>query len=277
VYRVQIRFFIIACLAVLYVHNQTMSVDEKKESIRAAVQELSSPASMMSGYEAMKTLHQAVGRDFDNHDGTIGDFVGDDDFKGEIFSARVIQVVITAAKVKEENPPNIYHLAGGILCQLCFDSTELADAFVAHNGGGFLLESLEAFSSDQFLLLTYFALYSAVVASLNENKSAGTMTLRKLVDVFELNYETADETLYYQYCQCVGNSIFRHDVKVRPEPVQCIISHVWHGVLKHKYDEDAQDVGRRLLGLLVGKESAKEMIDHAEMHHCEDEDCAGCA
>jgi hypothetical protein len=105
------------------------------------------------------------------------------------------------------------------------------------------------------------------------------MIVGKLVDVFELNYESADELLYCQYCDCVGNSFFHPGVppKVKKKIVQRIVSHVWQGVIKHKYDEGAQEYGRRLLYFLVGKETAKKMIDHAEMHHCEDEECAGCA
>jgi hypothetical protein len=256
---------------------EIMSVDDKKdpkESIRAALQELDSPASVISAYEAMETLRQAVFDDFDDH------FVGDDDFKEEIFSARVIQVVITVAKDTEEYPPKFYHCACGILSLLCLDSTELADAFVAHNGVEFLLESLEAFSSDQHLVMTYFSVHTSVVASLNENDSAtfAVMMIQKLVDVFELNYETANEKLYCQYCQCVGTSLFHSDVlhEVTKNGYQRIVSHVWHGVMKHKHHEEAQDVGRLLLDDLLGKERAKELFDLAEMHHCEEEECAGC-
>jgi hypothetical protein len=117
------------------------------------------------------------------------------------------------------------------------------------------------------------------VASLNENASTGIIVLGKLVDVFELNYQTANETLYNKYCLCVGDSLFGPGVHLylSKNVFQRIVSHVWNGVIKHKYDEKAQEYGRHLLCILVGKEIAKEMIDHAGMHHCEDEECAGCA
>jgi hypothetical protein len=124
----------------------------------------------------MKTLHQAVFHDFDD-DGSIGDFVGDDDFKEEIFSARVIQVIITVSQDKDEYPSNFYHCGRCILYLLYSDNTELADAVVGHDGVDFLLESLEAFSSDQQLLTTCFLVHTAVMASLKEN---GRQLLREL-------------------------------------------------------------------------------------------------
>jgi hypothetical protein len=60
-------------------------VEQKKERIRAALRELDHPISHMSACEAMRLLHLTVGRGFhDDDDGSIGDFVGDDDFKDEI-------------------------------------------------------------------------------------------------------------------------------------------------------------------------------------------------
>jgi hypothetical protein len=74
-------------------------VEQKKESIRAALQELDNPTIPMSTYEAMYVLQQTLCEDFDDDD-SIGDFVGDDDFKEEIFSARVIQVVMDVSQDK---------------------------------------------------------------------------------------------------------------------------------------------------------------------------------
>jgi hypothetical protein len=82
----------------------------------------------------MKTLHQAVCHDFDDLDGSIGDFVGDDDFKEETFAATVVQAVMDVSQDKEAFPPNFYHLSCGILTLLCWDNSELANAFVANSG-----------------------------------------------------------------------------------------------------------------------------------------------
>jgi hypothetical protein len=103
------------------------------------------------------------------------------------------------------------------------------------------------------------------------------MTLAKIVDVFELNSKTANEKFYYSYCNVVGMSFSGPGREVNNNLLHRIVPHVWHGVIKHKHDEDAQDIGRGLLRFLVDEESAEKMIDHAEMHHCEDEGCAGCA
>jgi hypothetical protein len=101
-------------------------VEQKKERIRVALQELGDRPSKMSACEAMETLRTAVCCDFQDLDGSIGDFVGDDDFKEEIFSARVVQVLITAAQDKKAYPPPFYHLACSTLFFLCDKNTELA-------------------------------------------------------------------------------------------------------------------------------------------------------
>jgi hypothetical protein len=260
-----------------------MSVDEKKESIRAALQELADPTSMVSAFEAMHTLNDIfVSESFEEIDGSIGDFVGDDDFKEEIFSARVVQVLITVAQGKKAYPPPFYHLVCSLFFFLCYKNTELATTFVANGGVEFLLETLEAFSSNQPLLCICFVFHKTVIESLgvngNEAASFAGMTLEKLVDVFELNYETADEGFYKYYCFSVGNSFGAGlDLAVKKKYFDLIVSHVWHGVIKHKYDEVAQGIGRRLLRSLVGEETFKRMIDYAEMHHCAEEECAACA
>jgi hypothetical protein len=252
-------------------------VEQKKEHIRVALQELDHPTCKMSTCEAMRMLHRALFDDFDEDD-FFGAFVGDDDFKEEIFSARVIQVVMDVSREKEEYPPSFYHFAHSVLFLLCSYSTELANTFMTNGGAAFLLESLETFSSDQFLLVTCFAVYRAVIKSLNTNESVdfAGMILEKLVDVFQINFETQDGYFYRHYCITV-NSSFGPGCEVSNNLIHRIVSHIWHGVIKHKYDEEAQDIGRSLLRHLVGEESAKKMIDHAEMHHCVEEECAGCA
>jgi hypothetical protein len=254
-----------------------MSSDEKKESIRAALQELDHPTCKMSTYAAMSILHLTVCHDFNDY-GSIGDFSGDDDFKEEIFSARVIQVVMDASQDKEEYPPGFYHSARLVFYFLCSNNTELATTFVANGGVAFLLECLEAFSSDQYLLISCFGVHSTVIESLGEDESTTFvgMTLEKVVDVFELNFETQNEQFYRHYCFFVGSS-FRPGRRVNNNFFQRIVSHVWHGVMKHKHDEDAQRAGRDLLRHLVGEKNAKILIDHAEMRHCAEEECAGCA
>jgi hypothetical protein len=256
------------------------AVEQKKERIRVALQELGDPTSKMSTWEAMETLRTEACLDFFDLDGSIGDFVGDDDFKEEIFSARVIQVLITVAQDKKAYPPKFYRSGIILLYFFCSDNTEFATTFAANGGVEFLLETLEAFSSNQPLLDTCFLVYRAVIESLDENESAAFagMTLGKLVDVFELNYETADEEFYKNYCVALGNNLKPGlDLVVNKKYFPRIASQAWHGIMKYKNDEVVQYFGRRLLNYIVGPETAEEMIDHAEMHHWEDEECGGCA
>jgi hypothetical protein len=254
-------------------------VEQKKERIRVALQELDHPTCKISAFVAMSMLHQTVAHDFDDED-SIGDFSGDDDFKEEIFSARVIQVVMDASQDKDEHPPTFYASACAVFYSLCINNTDLATTFVATGGVEFLLERLEAFSSDQYLLSSCFLVQFAVTGSLHDNERARfvDMTLAKLVAAFELNFETQDEQFYLHYCTAVGSSLGPSlQAKTRNKLLNRIVSHVLHGVIKHKHDEDAQEAGRGLLRHLVDEESAKKMIDRAEMLHCEDPECASCA
>jgi hypothetical protein len=249
------------------------TVEQKKERIRVALQELGDPSSKMSTCEAMGTLHNIfISENVEEFGSLAGDFVGDDDFKEEIFSARVIQAVITVAQDKKVFPPKFYLSACSVLSFLCSDNSELATAFVANGGVQFLLETLEAFSSNQqAFLFKCFVLHKTVFDSLDENESqtfAG-MILEKLVDVFELNYETVDEVFYKYYCGAVANSFGPGlDLDVKKKCFPLIVSHAWHGVSKHKHDENSQLIARGLLCLLVGGETAWMMIDNAEMHAC---------
>jgi hypothetical protein len=70
------------------------------------------------------------------------------------------------------------------------------------------LEALEDFSSNQYLLIFCFAVCKAVIKSLDKNESVAFagITLEKLVDVFQLNVDTADEELYVNYCYAASMS-----------------------------------------------------------------------
>jgi hypothetical protein len=252
-------------------------VEQKKERIRAALQELVHPTCVMSTCDAMETIHDAL-RDDHGFNGTTGDFVGDDDFKEEIFSARVIQVVMAVSRDKEKYTPLFYcHAFMSLFC-LCSNNTELATAFVTNDGVAFLLECLKTFSSDQFLLATCFTVYGAVLESLDTNELVefAGMTFGGLIDVFQLNFETQNEHFYSCYCFTVGKT-FSLGCEVNDNLLERIVSHVWQGIIKHKDNDEAQAIGRTMLRFLVGAEKAKEMIDHADLRHCAEDYCAGCA
>jgi hypothetical protein len=98
------------------------------------------------------------------------------------------------------------------------------------------------------------------------------MTLQKLVDVFELNCETADAMFYQFYCFSVDSRLGPGlDREVNKTLFERIVFHVWHGVIKHKYDEEVQDIGRSFLRYLVAEETFKKMIDIAEMFSADEE------
>jgi hypothetical protein len=175
-----------------------------------------------------------------------------------------------ASQQEEEFHPSFYRYSCAILSLLFCENAELANAFVAHDGALFLLEYLESFSSNRPILISCFALYRAILCNLNATESTAFagLIMEKLADVFELNCETTDELFYHFYCSAVGSS-FRHagdaGVGVDTKVLERIVLHVWRGIHAYKHDEGAHDAGRDLLFYLVGEETAKEMIDHAEM------------
>jgi hypothetical protein len=246
-------------------------VEQKQERIRAALRELESPTSVPDTCEAIVALYDIwISDSFEEIDGPLDVFVGDDDFKEEIFSARVIQILITVAQDKEEYPPSFYNCACSVLSFLCRKNTELATTFVANCGVEFLLETLEAFSSDQFVLISCLEVHQAVIKSLDNNEwtSFASMTLEKLLDVGELNFQTADGCFYANYCNTVFNC-FRPglDLDKAKKCYPRTVDFVWHGITNHNYNEYAKGIGRIVLRGLVGEEKANEMIEHAEMHH----------
>ncbi len=171
-------------------------VEQKRERIRAALEELDYPTSISRTVEAMHTLNDIWMSDsFEEIDGSIGDFVGDDDFREEIFSARVIQSVMDVAQDKQSYPPPFYGSACSVLYSLCYKNTELATTFVANGGVDFLLETLEDFPWDQPLLLACFAVHRAVIESIDggERERFAGLTLETLLDVAALNFDSAGE------------------------------------------------------------------------------------
>jgi hypothetical protein len=252
-------------------------VEQKKERIRVALEELDFPTSISRTSDAMRILNDIwMSGSFEEMDGSIGDFVGDDDFKEEIFSARVIQAVMDVVQDKYSYSSPFYGSACCVLYFLCYKNTELATAFVASSGVEFLLETLEDFTSDQPLLLACFAVHRAVIESLDgsEREYFAGMTLETLLDVAELNFDSADEQFYQYYCVAVLNS-FRPglDLKVNRRCYHRTVYFVWRGLFKHECDDKIQVRGHALLCYLVGKERAKKMIDNAAMYYCDDEEC----
>jgi hypothetical protein len=65
--------------------------------------------------EAMEKIHTTVADGFHDDGDSKGEFVGDDDFKLEIFSVNVLQVIINAITADKEYPPVFDHWALGIL------------------------------------------------------------------------------------------------------------------------------------------------------------------
>jgi hypothetical protein len=231
-----------------------MSVDAKKESIRAALQELENPDSELSANAAMAKLKQAVVHDFEEIDQPLGDFVGDDDFKEEIFSARVVHVVMDVAKDTDAYCKLFYQYAYGVLHLLCVDNNELSSAFVAHGGVEFLLEALEAFSSYETLLISCFTVHSAVIDSLGKKESASFagMTLGKLLDVIELHYKTCDQKFYIYYCLSMA-TCFRPGLEEFGDHEDLTargVAYVWFGTTKYEDDEDAHRIGHGILTFL---------------------------
>ena len=82
-------------------------------------------------------------------------------------------------------------------------------------------------------------------------------------------------TLYIHVCEAIIVSLS----KLIPRSVvtPALIQSLYGGILAFPNHDRAQAIGKHVLEQLVGKESARAMIDHANIHHCSETGCSRCA
>jgi len=183
---------------------------------------------------------------------------------------------IIAASMRTGQNPHFYHRSLGILCMFLMqeqDNEEYALQVLEKGGIDSAIGIMQTMGSNEFLQVTGITLLVLLLSNLPVEKCSdlSATILENVVKAMELHKESAK--LFEFGCNAIGNS-FAPGAKISQDLAQRAVSCVWYGVTKHSHDEEAQEVGRCLLYHMVGPETAKAMIDHAEYHHCADADCS---
>lgn len=198
---------------------------------------------------------------------------GDDEaLKDRMVAMNAIETILDATK-RSAASAHFLHRAAGIFVELVKDSQGRSTRFIGSGGVDRSLEIMKSFQADCFLMTSYVAVLMMLLYVVTDEQRvliAGSI-FKKVVSVMERHYENAN--LYLLACDALGHC-FGPGVLIRFElwgrAVQCIFD----GIVFLKDHEDAKAIGGHLLVHMVGPVGARQLIDHAEMHHCE---TAGCS
>ena len=252
-----------------------IDTEEKKGQLRASLRILGdSFASVSALLEAMRVVCPFFLDD-------RGVFSTDEDFKKEIISAQVLSDILNAAvkATKGDNKDDSLVLCittYGILGTLIKETPELADAIYAHDGVDFaIMEAMDMHPSFESLVVTSIAFITRVFSIRVPSEALALAFLDKVLAAMEIHHDACEAAFFHCFCDvlCIcctnGYAIPLH-------AYVSVVRGLWHGIIKLRDDENAQDKGRKLLRALEGLEKAQKMIDLAEMHQAEDNECAGC-
>jgi hypothetical protein len=215
-------------------------------------------------------------------------------------SAFVAQEGILAVAQATKRPHNkcgqFYHSSCGIFFSLLDDDDEtpdprIADAVIKQGGLDCLLECMQSLCvEDAFLAYSCCGLVSQLFSNANsDDKLALSLAKKVLPDtlaIMERHGANKNDSsflssrsydIFMACCDILGNCARPGNDTIKGNTYQRMVQCVWAGVICHRDYCSAQSLGRKLLCHLVGPEAAREMIDHAEMHHCEDADCSSAA
>jgi hypothetical protein len=177
---------------------------------------------------------------------------------------------------REGQSGNFYHKTCGIIGSLLHSSQEIAMDFVSNGLVDAMMSFMKSRSSDTFLLLSCIGVLLGIVHGVTNEKRMEIANETCVVESITIMLEEHGRTNAILFgCSChVLGSCFSRGFRIEPDLFHRIVQCMWAGITSHPHDEDEQEVGRRLLRHLVGPETAKEMIDHAEMHHYEGAECS---
>ncbi|CAB9509034.1 expressed unknown protein [Seminavis robusta] len=163
-----------------------------------------------------------------------------------------------------------------------------ANATAIVNSGGLqhVLDFLDSSNEDE-IVDTFYAYHGlcvifAVQVALKEDKglslAVAKLVMPVLVTLMETHGLDAEEhkscDLFVSGCEMFMICARAMEGLVESAHAERMVQSAWSGITYHKNDSEVQEAGRDLLTRLVGPETALEMIDHAEMHHCEDAECS---
>jgi hypothetical protein len=257
-----------------------MFVEEKKQELRAALRVLqeTSNAPTNGVQEAMQEVDAALYHGFRD----TGYFCSDEDFKAEIFSARVVGVILSAAKRAKHAPTNFYTSVCRIQLQLANHSEEISDAIRVHGGVAYIIDLMETFPHDEGLILCGVGVTINVFFGVGESSLAESF-FEKLLDAMEMHHYDSDDVFYHFFCtamECIlmkGSEAFGWGPYFLPGGTIRLAHYVLYGIGEHTDNERSQKEGRKLLCILVGHETAQRLINILELTACQGAYAAACA
>ena len=216
-----------------------------------------------------------------NRDFDVEDKQAKIDWKHIIQEKNAIQI-FHQCLLKNHQTVNYYHKTTGCIDSLMAHGGEDVNETFGHDlvkevfSSGILtrlLELMESSRSDTFIQFTYQAFLYQMNCQRDTKKDSIDKTLTNIIceatlDILEYGGGKTDGKLYGL---CIHTLATLGFLEGRYIPrAACLI---FHGLVVFLDDEEAQRDGYRFLRIIVGKQQAKEMMDHAEFHQCE----GGCA
>lgn len=201
-------------------------------------------------------------------------------FKGLLVSMNVIEALIAATKLDDIVTPHFLHgLGGSIFPYFVTESEERSTLFL--NNGGFerYMEILQSdYISEVVVAVSFMNSVASLILSLpDEKRGAISLEIFQLaLAITMLDFYKENEIVYTNACWLMWASIGPH-MEGHENLRRAAIQRAYDGILKFPHDEYAQENGRLLLTTLAGEELARDMIEHAEMHHRNECNCAGAA
>ena len=135
---------------------------------------------------------------------------------------------------------------------------------------------MEVNPADESLLVTSIAFIAGAFHIRVPLEGLVLAFLDKVLAAMKSHHGTCKVALFLSFCDVVYICCW-NGLDMPLHAYASVVRSLWHGIAKHKDDENAQDKGRKLLRTLVSPVEAQKMIHNAVMHQAEDDDCAVCA
>jgi len=235
-----------------------------KAFLAIKLQEICHPSSPVVAEEALDAIFNLVVQHPD-----------DEALKDSVVSVGAIQVIVDATR-RPSASPQFLHRALGTFSYLAESSKERSVAIVNQGGLGVSLEIMHKYMFFAYLLITCMLFQVTLLRSVADETRPSIAESIFQNSVQAMQHHEQDAQIYRHACSvlamCCGPGV-HIDAELVDRAVQC----TFDGVLRHRRNEDAQMMGLNLLVHFVGPVVARRVMDHVEMHHCEEDECSGSA
>ena len=252
-------------------HGDVSVFEDKTAYLASLLDKLQDPFAL-DDHGIIEVLHEIVlmmSDDLEVKDGEEGKI----DWK-IIQQKGAVEVFHKCMRRIHHNPTYYLKVIGGLLKFLdnadeCGFGAEIVHEIIDTGTLDSIIPLMDALISEEEVQLTFQG-FLGLMTSLTDKKDRDRIvdkvaeaTLKTLE-----RYATSSNDIY-----TLGVNTIGHLRGLPAKYFQKTVNLVFRGLIAHPDDEQAQTSGFWLLQCLVGKEKAKELMDHAEFHHCE----GGCA